>query len=86
MTGIVVFLAELLGHLEARVGIVLQESQKLFTFHKIDLARVDGLGRQLVRLARNCCAQAEHLTRFGNLQDQRLAVSGTDGKFDPSLA
>src|SRR5579864_1488376 len=53
VAGAVVFLAELLRHLEAGLGVVFQETEKIFALHEIDLAGIDGFRRQLVGLARN---------------------------------
>src|SRR5215470_8185762 len=86
MAGIVVFFAQLLGDFEARVGMLSQEAQKIFPLHKIDLAWIDGLRGQLIRLPGNSRAESQHLARLCDLQDQRLAIGGTNRELHPALA
>ena len=74
-------LAESLGSMQSRLAVFSHESQQRFPLHEIDLTRHGSLRRQLTRSTGNHRAQAEHLTRSGNLQDENFAVFRSSGKF-----
>jgi hypothetical protein len=86
MTGVVIFVAELLRHLEASVRVFLQETQEVFSLNKIHLARVDSLGGQLVGLSGYCRAEAEDLSRFGNFEDESFPIRSTNGQLNATFA
>src|SRR5271166_4793901 len=84
--GAVIFVAELLGYPQAGVTVLLQEAKEILTFDEVYLARIDRLGSQLVRLAANCRAESQHLSRFGDFKDQCFAIGGADGELHTAFA
>jgi len=86
VAGIVVLVAQLFGYFETRIGVLSQESQKIFALNEIHLAGINGFGSQLVRLTRNGGAQAEHFARLSDLEYQGFAIGRTDGELDSSFA
>jgi len=73
------------AHLEARIRVLLEEAEKILALDEVDLAGVDGLGSQFVGLPVNGGAEAQNFPRFGNLQDERLAIGRADGELYASL-
>ena len=86
MTSVVVLVAELLGHLEASVGVLFQEAQKVLALDEVYLAGIDSLRCQLIGFAGNSGAEPKDFAGFSDLEDHRLAVGGTDGEFHLALA
>src|SRR5208282_497549 len=80
------FLAELLGHFETGLDIVLEEVEKIFALDEIDLAGIERLGRHFVRFARNRGAQAEHLAGLGKLHNDGSAAGRVDRELDAAFA
>ena len=75
--------AELLGYLEAGIGVVLEnrKNSRLTVY-----LAIDGFGGQLVGLPRDRGAEAENFTGLRDFQDECLAVGGADRKFHASFA
>lgn len=86
VAGNVVLFTELLSDLEACLGVLLEEAQKVFALDEIYLARVDRLSGEFVGLAGDGGAQPENLSGVGNFQDESFAIAGADGKLDASFA
>ena len=63
-----------------------EEAQEIFALDEVHLAGIDGLRRELVRFAGNGGAEPEHFAGFGDFQDQRFSVGGTDGELHPPFA
>src|SRR6185369_15468532 len=82
----VVLVAELLGYSEACIRVFAKETKEVFTLHEVNLARIDGLGREFVGFTGNGRAQTEYFPGFGDLEDQGLAVGRADRQLYSSLA
>src|SRR5271165_5805641 len=86
MAGGVVLRAQLLCNPQAGVTVFLEEAEKIIAFHEVDLAWVHGFRPQLVGLTAHRGAQAQNFSRFGDLEDQGLALSGADRWLHTTLA
>jgi len=71
-----VIIADLFGDVRSDVLVVLHQAQERFAFDEVDLARLERLGRDLVRLAGDGAVDADQLTRLGDVQnDAGFALS-----------
>jgi hypothetical protein len=86
MAGEVVMVTQLLGNSEADFVVFLQQTEKLLTFQKVNQARAYSLRRKLDRFSNYSCAQSEHVTGFGELDNQSPAFAATGGQLDAALA
>jgi hypothetical protein len=76
----------MLGSVERGIRVLFQETQHVVPPHEIQLARLHGFDGQFVRTAGNHRVQAEKFARFGDSNDQRLAIARGSGKLGTSLA
>src|SRR5262245_18105430 len=65
---------EVLSRMEAGIAVFLQEIQEVVAFHEVELAGLQGLSRQFVRLSRICCMQSQDFPRACDPNDQSLPV------------
>ncbi len=60
----------MLRRIEASIGMILQETEKVVAPEEIELTRLEGLACEFVRSARDGGMQAQYLTGFGDAEDQ----------------
>src|SRR5450432_499807 len=82
----VVFLAQLLSHAQASVGVLSQKAQKVFALHEVYLARIDSLRRQFIRLSAHRSTETQDFSRLCDLQNQGLTVGRANGELDSAFA
>src|SRR5271165_323224 len=83
--GLAIF-AQMLRGLQAGVTMRLQEIEEVVALDKIQLARLPGLGRDLIGRAGNRGVHAQNFSRLRNLQDEGLAFCGSGRKLDAAFA
>src|SRR6202163_539005 len=68
------------------VCMVAKKPKHLFPADEIQLARLHGFNRQLIRTASNDCMQSQDLASFRDSNNQCLAVARGSGKLCSALA
>ena len=84
--GALTIATEMLGGVQAGVGVMLQQSEKVFPPDEIQLAGLQGFCGEFVGLAGDSGVQAKNFARLGDTKDERLAIARGSGQFDPTGA